>query len=97
MSISRNFDFTVESDEQKQERMKRLRIAEIKRELKNIDNERIRPLAAIMTDTSTDYDMNKLVQLEQRAQELRDELTELNTVVIDDEQESEAGTTAISE
>lgn len=89
--------FGEETAEQKQARLNRLRVAEIKRELKHIDNDRIRPLAAIATGTATDYDTNKLKQLEQEAQNLRAELAELNTVVIEDEQESEAGSTAIPE
>lgn len=62
-----------------------------------IDRERIRPLAAIAAGIATDYDTNKLKQLEQEAQNLRKELTEWNTVVIEDEQASETGSTAISE
>lgn len=53
------------------------RAAEIKCELKDIDGERIRPLAAIATGTATDYDRSKLARLETRAQELRTELASL--------------------
>ena len=54
-----------------------IRAAEIKRELTNIDAERIRPLAAIATGTATDYDRQKLAKLEVRAAALRSELAEV--------------------
>lgn len=55
-----------------------IRAAEIKQELKNIDTERIRPLAAIATGTATDYDRQKLAKLEVRAAALRSELAEMD-------------------
>lgn len=67
----------VESEKDKQARLARLRAAKIKRELKAIDDQRIRPLAAIATGTATDYDRSKLAELETRAQGLRTELTSL--------------------
>lgn len=67
----------TETAEEQQARLKRLRAAEIKRELKHIDTQRIRPLAAIATNTATDYDRSKLAELETRAQGLRTELTSL--------------------
>ena len=54
-----------------------IRAAEIKQELKNIDAERIRPLAAIAVGTATEYDTNKLAALEARAAELRKQLAEM--------------------
>lgn len=83
MPTSQNYDNPdifvepVESEEDKQARLARLRAAEIKRALKDIDGERIRPLAAIATGTATDYDRSKLAELETRAQGLRTELTSL--------------------
>ncbi len=83
MATSQNYDNPdifvepVESEEEKQARLARLRAAEIKRELKHIDTQRIRPLAAIVTGTATDYDSKKLSDLEQRAQELREVLSHL--------------------
>lgn len=67
----------VESEEDKRARLARLRTAEIKRELRAIDGERIRPLAAIATGTATDYDRSKLAELETRAAALRTELASL--------------------
>lgn len=67
----------VESEEDKRARLARLRAAEIKRELKAIDTQRIRPLAAIATGTATDYDRSKLAELETRAAALRTELASL--------------------
>lgn len=79
MSTLQNFDFTepCESEEEKQARLNRLRAAEIHRALKSIDGERIRPLAAIVAGTETDFDRDKLHRLEQQAEKLRAELTEL--------------------
>lgn len=67
----------TESEEQKQARLNRLRAAEIKRRLKAIDGERIRPLAAIVADKATTYDVEKLEELEAEAQSLRAELAQL--------------------
>lgn len=75
------YDVTVEemaeSAEEKQARENRLRIAEIKRRLKAIDNERIRPLAAIVSNKATKYDSEKLTSLENEAEALRMELSKL--------------------
>lgn len=67
----------VESAEEKQARENRLRVAEIKRRLRVIDNERIRPIAAIVSNKSTEYDSEKLANLENEAEALRMELSEL--------------------
>ena len=80
MDTSQNYDiFTepIESEDEKQARLARLRTAEIKRELKKIDAERIRPLAAIVSDSATDFDHEKLALLEARAQALRAELSDI--------------------
>ena len=80
MSISPNYDDfiePVETVEERQARENRLRIAEIKRRLKAIDSERIRPLAAIVSGHYTGVDTDKLTMLESEAQALRDELSEL--------------------
>lgn len=71
-----NFD-VPETAEEKQARENRLRVAEIKRRLKSIDTERIRPLAAIATNKATEYDTQKLNALESEAEALRAELEEL--------------------
>ena len=77
--MSQNFDFTeqTESAEERAARLNRLRAAEIHRALKNIDSERIRPLAAIVAGTATDTDRDKLARLEEQAQALREELSGL--------------------
>ena len=77
--MSQNFDFTeqTESAEERAARLNRLRAAEIHRALKNIDSERIRPLAAIVAETATDTDRDKLARLEEQAQALRAELSGL--------------------
>lgn len=80
MNTSPNYDDfiePVETAEEKQARENRLRIAEIKRKLKAIDNERIRPLAAIVSNKATEYDSEKLANLEDEAATLRMELSEL--------------------
>ena len=83
MPILQNYDNPdifvepVESEEDKQARLARLRAAEIMRELKEIDTQRIRPLAAIAIGTATDYDHRKLSELETRAAALRTELASL--------------------
>lgn len=80
MSISQNFDVfePSESEEEKLARLNRLRIAEIHRELKAVDGERIRPMAAIIARTATDFDRDKLQRLEQQAVALRTELSEIS-------------------
>ena len=80
MSTLQNYDEfiePVETAEEKQARENRLRAAEIKRRLKAIDAERIRPLAAIVAGNATDYDSDKLSALESEAQALRAELAGL--------------------
>jgi hypothetical protein len=71
----------LRSEEHKQPELDRInaavREAEIKQELKNIDSERIRPLAAIAVGTATEYDTNKLAALEAQAAELRKQLAEM--------------------
>ncbi len=71
----------TETPAEKQAREARLRGAEIMRRLKAIDNQRIRPLAAIVSGNSTDEDMDRLSALESEAQALREELAKLNTEV----------------
>lgn len=80
MSISQNFDVfeLSESEEEKLARLNRLRIAEIHRVLKAVDGERIRPMAAIIAGTATDFDRDKLQRLEQQAVALRTELSEIS-------------------
>lgn len=80
MSTLQNYDEfiePVETAEEKQARENRLRAAEIKRRLKAIDTERIRPLAAIATNKATAFDNEKLVALENEAEILRAELENL--------------------
>ena len=78
MNTSQNLEFIeqTESESEKRARLNRLRAAEIHRELKAIDGERIRPLAAIVAGTATDFDREKLSRLEQQAAQLRAELAE---------------------
>ena len=80
MSIAQNFDVfePSESEEEKLARLNRLRIAEIHRALKAVDGERIRPMAAIIAGTATDFDRDKLQRLEQQAVALRTELSEIS-------------------
>ena len=72
-----NTDIYAETEQDKQTRLARLRAAEIKRELKAIDTQRIRPLAAIVAGTATDVDRRKLAELEIKATALRTELAEV--------------------
>ena len=81
MSTSQQIDINInETAAEKQARENRLRAAEIKRRLKAIDTERIRPLAAIATDKAIAYDREKLVALESEAQALREELAALEGI-----------------
>ena len=87
MSISQNYDYdgamlaAEETEREKAARLNRLRAAEIKRELKAIDNARIRPMAAILADVGTGEDKSRLDELEARAETLRTELSALVTEV----------------
>lgn len=53
------------------------RIVEIEARLKEIDFESVRPSRSINVGTATDYDKNKLAELEKEATELRKELQTL--------------------
>lgn len=68
-----------ETERERTARLNRLRAAEIKRELKEIDNARIRPMAAILADVGTGEDKSRLEELEARAETLRAELSTLVT------------------
>lgn len=82
-NMSPNYDEAMiaveETEREKAARLNRLRAAEIKRELKAIDNARIRPMAAILAGTGTDEDNSRLDKLETRAETLRAELSTLET------------------
>ena len=58
-------------------RENRLRAAEIARRFSEIDRERIRPLAAIVSGVGTDEDKSRLKALEEEATQLRTELAEM--------------------
>ena len=84
MSTSQNYNDDLldimleqESEEQRMARLNRLRAAEIKRRFAEIDQARIRALAAIAIDKNAETDRAKLIELEQEAQALRVELAEL--------------------
>lgn len=83
MSTSQSFDFDEiqETEEERKARENRLHAAEIRRFLKEIDARRIRPLAAIVAGVGTDYDREKLADLEEQAQVLRAELEALEARV----------------
>lgn len=73
-----NEDDVLEQDNE--EYIKLQRIGDIKKRLAEIDNESIRPLRAKAASISTLEDMDKLVNLEQEAAKLREELKELQGV-----------------
>lgn len=83
--MSQNYDYDEamiaieETERERTARLNRLRAAEIKQELKAIDNARIRPMAAILADVGTDEDKSRLDKLEARAETLRAELSTLET------------------
>lgn len=58
-----------------------VRIAELKRQLINLDNQAIRPLRAILTDNFTDEDKEKLSEIEGEAETLRTELNRLQKIL----------------
>jgi len=60
------------------EEIRHQRLGEISVRLDSIDSASIRPLRAIMDNTATDADRDKLAALEQEAAELRAELAELS-------------------
>ena len=82
MSTFQNFENyePQETEEERKARENRLRAAEIRRFLKEIDARRIRPLAAIVAGTATDFDREKLANLEEQAQVFRAELAALEVI-----------------
>lgn len=88
MSTSQNYNDDLldimleqESEAQRTARLNRLRVAEIKRRFAEIDQARIRALAAIAIDKNAEADRAKLIELEQEAQALRTELATIETEV----------------
>ena len=86
MSTSQNYNDDLldiileqESEAQRTARLNRLRVAEIKRRFEEIDQVRIRALAAIAIDKNAEADRAKLIELEQEAQALREELATIET------------------
>ena len=67
----------IPTKEEEAEQAKQARIAEIKEELEQIDIQAVRPLRAIVSNTATEFDTNKLSTLEAQAAEFRAELAEL--------------------
>lgn len=61
------------------EQEKKIRIAEIKKRLTEIDTESVRPLRAIRTGNSVAYDDDKLALLDDEATELRSEIAILSS------------------
>ena len=75
--MSQNYDEIIEpreNDEQRAARENRLRAAKISRRFSEIDQARIRPLAAIVAGVGTDEDKSRLKALEEEAAQLRAEL-----------------------
>ncbi len=66
-----------ETDEQRAARENRLRAAKISRRFSEIDQARIRPLAAIVAGVGTDEDKSRLKALEEEAAQLRAELADM--------------------
>lgn len=62
-------------------------IAQKKAELAQIDLESIRPTRAIQNDTATEFDTQKLAKLEERAEQIRQEIRDLSEVKLDKEEE----------
>lgn len=60
-----------------QEEINQVRVDEIKNQLSEIDNKRIRPLAAIALNTADEEDTARLQELEDEANALREELRTL--------------------
>ena len=69
-----------ELDQNSEEYIRLQKIEDIKRRLIEIDNESIRPLRAKTASIATLEDMDKLLDLEQEAEKLREELKELRGV-----------------
>jgi len=62
-------------------------IAQKKEELAQIDLESIRPTRAIQNGTATEFDTQKLAGLEERAEQIRQEIRDLSEVKLDKEEE----------
>lgn len=63
------------------------RKAELIAELAQIDLESIRPTRAIQNGTATEFDTQKLAELEERAEQIRQEIRNLSEVKLDKEEE----------
>lgn len=69
-------------EEEKREEVEKIDETQLRKdviigELIDIDNESLRPLRAILCNNATDYDREKLAELEKRAKTLREELCNL--------------------
>ena len=61
----------------KPEPTKEEQLAAYKAELADLDSQAVRPLRAVAAGTASDFDREKLAQLETRAEELRQKIKEL--------------------
>ena len=75
------------TEEEKQAQAKEVRKAELIAELAQIDLESIRPTRAIQNGTATEFDTQKLAELEERAEQIRQEIRDLCEVKLDKEEE----------
>lgn len=69
------------------EEEKQALIAQKKAELAQIDLDSIRPTRAIQNGTATEFDTQKLAELEERAEQIRQEIRDLSEVKLDKEEE----------
>lgn len=68
-------------------KQKEARKKELIAELTQIDLESIRPTRAIQNGTATEFDTQKLAELEERAEQIRQEIRDLSEVKLDKEEE----------
>lgn len=69
------------------QREKEALIAQKKAELAQIDLESIRPTRAIQNGTATEFDTQKLAELEERAEQIRQDIRGLSEVKLEKEEE----------
>lgn len=68
------------------QREKETLIAQKKEELSQIDLESIRPTRAIQNGTATEFDTQKLAELEERAEQIRQEIRDLSEIKLDNQE-----------
>jgi hypothetical protein len=80
IQLDNEFVFADEHQEEIERKEKDEKIEELKLKLDELDLKTVRPLRAINSGTSTDYDIEKLNAIELEAEEIRKQISELQQV-----------------